>query len=175
MKELKSLDYRLLSELIKDSRRSDRMLAKALGTSQPTVTRTRTKLEKQGYIKEYTMFPNFVKLGYELMAFTFIKFARILDPEEMEKARKIGLDRLKTDPADIILISMGSGIGYSGVIVSIHKNYSSYEQLKKRITRYAKLGLSEFETFITTLTEESQFIPLTLSMFAKGLIGTEQS
>ena len=55
MKEFKSLDYKLLSELIRNSRRSDRELAKVIGASQPTITRTRRKLEKEGYIKEYTI------------------------------------------------------------------------------------------------------------------------
>ncbi len=41
MKELKPIDYKILFELMKDSHRSDRQLAKALGVSQPTVTRRR--------------------------------------------------------------------------------------------------------------------------------------
>jgi len=36
MKELKPIDYKLLFELMKDSHRSDRQIAKALGVSQPT-------------------------------------------------------------------------------------------------------------------------------------------
>jgi DNA-binding Lrp family transcriptional regulator len=40
---------------MKNSRRSDRELALVLGISQPTVTRLRTRLEKEGIIKEYTM------------------------------------------------------------------------------------------------------------------------
>jgi len=35
---------RLLLELLKDSKRSDRELAKVLGVSQPTVSRTRSRL-----------------------------------------------------------------------------------------------------------------------------------
>ena len=38
----------LLLELLKDSKRSDRELAKILGVSQPTITRLRHKLEKNG-------------------------------------------------------------------------------------------------------------------------------
>ena len=56
MKELKSLDYRLLSELIRDSRRSDRELAKVLHVSQPTVTRRRALVEKE-LIDGYTAIP----------------------------------------------------------------------------------------------------------------------
>jgi DNA-binding Lrp family transcriptional regulator len=49
------LDLKLIAELMKNSKQSDRELAKKLGVSQPTVTRTRTRLEKEGYIKEYTL------------------------------------------------------------------------------------------------------------------------
>jgi DNA-binding Lrp family transcriptional regulator len=44
---MKDIERRLISELMKNSRRSDRELAKALGTSQPTITRTRGKLERE--------------------------------------------------------------------------------------------------------------------------------
>lgn len=56
MKELKPIDYKLLFELMKDSHRSDRQLAKALGVSQPTVTRRRAMLEKN-YIEGIHNYP----------------------------------------------------------------------------------------------------------------------
>jgi DNA-binding Lrp family transcriptional regulator len=56
---------------MKDSRRSDRELAKAIGSSQPTVSRMIKKLESEGTIKEYTMIPDFHKLGFEILAITF--------------------------------------------------------------------------------------------------------
>lgn len=60
---MKNVELKLISELMKNSRRSYRELAKAVGVSQPTVSRTLKKLEKEGYIKEYTMIPDFLKLG----------------------------------------------------------------------------------------------------------------
>jgi len=48
-------------------------LARAVGVSQPTVSRMIKKLEKEGYIKEYTMVPDFQKLGYHLLALLLIK------------------------------------------------------------------------------------------------------
>jgi DNA-binding transcriptional MocR family regulator len=53
--KLKNTETGLISELMKNSRRSDRQLAKALNVSQPTVTRTMTKLEREGIIKEHTL------------------------------------------------------------------------------------------------------------------------
>jgi Lrp/AsnC family leucine-responsive transcriptional regulator len=62
---LREIELRVLSELIKNSRISDRELGKKLRMSQPTVSRIRNKLENEGYIKEYTLIPDFQKLGYE--------------------------------------------------------------------------------------------------------------
>jgi Lrp/AsnC family transcriptional regulator for asnA, asnC and gidA len=68
---MKDVAVKLISELMKNSRKSDRELARAIGVSQPTVTRLRGKLEKEGIIKEYTMIPDFKRLGYQIMAVTF--------------------------------------------------------------------------------------------------------
>jgi len=56
--KLKNIDYMILSELIKNSKTSDRKLAKIVEVSQPTVTRRRINLEKEGLL-EYTIIPNF--------------------------------------------------------------------------------------------------------------------
>jgi DNA-binding Lrp family transcriptional regulator len=74
MIKLKSIDYEIISELIKNSRLSDRQVAKKLGTSQPTVTRRRTQLEKEGML-DYTGVPDLKKLGFEILAFTFGKWS----------------------------------------------------------------------------------------------------
>ena len=63
----------LLLELLKDSKRSDRELAKVLDVSQPTVSRMRSRRVKEGVIREFTVIPDFVKLGYEIMAITCVK------------------------------------------------------------------------------------------------------
>jgi len=44
----KDLPQKLLRELLKNSKQSDRELAKTLKVSQPTITRLRHKLEKSG-------------------------------------------------------------------------------------------------------------------------------
>ena len=61
-RKLKRIELRLVAELMKNSRKSDRELAKILGISQPTVTRIRNKLEREGVIREYTAIPDFSKL-----------------------------------------------------------------------------------------------------------------
>ena len=67
---VKDVELKLVSELIKNSRRSDRELARVLGLSQPTVGRMIKKLEKEGIIQGYTMIPDMNKLGIEIVAIT---------------------------------------------------------------------------------------------------------
>ena len=62
MTDLKGIDFKILSELLKNSKMSDRKLAKKIGVSQPTVTRRRAKLEKD-VIDCYTLIPEWEKLG----------------------------------------------------------------------------------------------------------------
>ena len=63
----------LLLELLKDSKRSHREIAKVLGISQPTVTKMRQKLVKEGAIQEFTIIPDFARMGYEIMAISCIR------------------------------------------------------------------------------------------------------
>lgn len=129
---MKEIEWKLLSELMKNSRRSDRELARAMHTSQPTVTRARNKLEKEGYIKEYAVIPNFCKLGYEILALTFVKPKKGLTAEELTKVRKMGSEIEKEMAFEVIMAVLGAGLGYDGVIVSLHKNYTSYAELIKK-------------------------------------------
>jgi len=89
------LKKRLLAELLKNSRRSDRELARALGSSQPTITRTRQKIEREGLIRSYTIIPDWRKLGFEIMAFTFTKMRPEIRSEELfANAQKLALFRM---------------------------------------------------------------------------------
>ncbi len=92
---VKDVELNLLSELMKNSRRSDRELAKAIGSTQPTVTRTRRKLEKLGVIREYTAIPDFSKLGYELLSLTFVKMKVNLAVNRRMKFRSFSADSWK--------------------------------------------------------------------------------
>ena len=97
-KPLRDFELKIVSELMKNSRRSDRELAKILGVSQPTVSRIINKLEKSGIVQEYTMIPDFAKLGYQILAMTFVRLKQSLDSEEIEGAKRIIKDTLKTTP-----------------------------------------------------------------------------
>ncbi len=118
------LKKRLLAELLKNSRRSDRELARALGSSQPTITRTRQKIEREGLIRSYTVIPDWRKLGFEIMAFTFTKMhPEILSEELVSKVKEYAAKF-----PNAIFATSGEGLGMTGVIVSLHEDYGDYVQ-----------------------------------------------
>jgi len=145
----KELPQQLLRELLKDSKRSDRDLAKVLKVSQPTVTRTRHKLERDGMIQDYTIIPNFKRMGFEILALTFVKMRpTILSPEIMENARKYAAKF-----PNAIFASTGEGLGMTGVIISFHKNYTEYHQKVNQLRVDWKDLTEDIRSFIVALGE----------------------
>jgi len=69
---MKKRMLRLLFELMKNAKRSDREIAKIIGVSQPTITRMRQRLEKTAIV-DYTIIPDWTELGFEIMATTLLK------------------------------------------------------------------------------------------------------
>jgi DNA-binding Lrp family transcriptional regulator len=144
---LKPVELRLLSELMKDSRRSDRELAKAIGVSQPTVTRIRAKLEKEKVIREYTMIPDFHKLGFEILAVTFL----VVDKEP----RAQQLERTLSTFQNVLTFEGGLGLKYSHVVVSLHENYSSYAEFEGKIKD--SLAATNSASFLVSLNDGHAF------------------
>jgi len=171
---MREIEWRILSELMKNARRSDRELARLIGTSQPTVTRIRTKLEKNGYIREYTVIPNFQKLGYQILAVTHFKYKKRFDAEQIKKAKKILGKSFTEGPFEIIMAERGLGGGYNGVMISVHRDYESFTALMNWAQQFYDLELDEFESFLVNLAEEVRYRPLTFSSLARHLLTLEQ-
>lgn len=163
---MKELELKLVSELMKNSRRSDRDLARAIGTSQPTVTRLRTRLEKEGYIKEYTAIPDFSKLGFELMALTFVKYAKEPTEAELVKIREVAheLER-KVPPSDMMIMS-GMGLDHGRVILSLHENFASFREFSQRESVFE---VSSVASFVIGLDDKTHYRPFTLQTLARYL------
>ena len=118
----KDLHKKLLIELLRNSKESDRKLAKKLGVSQPTITRTRSKIECEGLIRSYTIIPDWRKLGFEILALTFTKMdPKIVSEELIGKVRAYAAKF-----SNAIFASSGEGLGMTGVIMSLHKDYRDY-------------------------------------------------
>jgi DNA-binding Lrp family transcriptional regulator len=171
---LKDIERKLLSELLKNSRRSDRELAKAIGASQPTTTRLRTKLEKEGHIKEYTIIPRFSKIGYHIMAFSFLKVASPVTEETLERFKKILPEKLADNPFGIVLAKSCMGSTYDAVIVSFHPNYAFFDDFRLALKHNVYLNVVDLIVFLVNLDEESMFLPLTFSLLSNELLTLEE-
>ena len=114
--------FRLLLEYLRDSNRSDKQIAKVLGVSQPTISRMKRKLVEDGLVEHFSVIPNFSKMGYEIMAFSFVKFNmnQVMEIEENAK------DWAQSHP-EIIFTSRAEDMGMDAVTVSLHKDYAAYK------------------------------------------------
>ena len=166
---MKNFELKLISELMKDSRRSDRQLAKIIGVSQPTVTRLRNKLENEGYLKEYAAIPDFRKLGFEIIAITFTTFLHEPTPQELGALRRVARELEKENPRAVLMAANGMGLGFNRVFISFHENYSSYLKTIGLIKRVPNVDTSHVESFVVSLADEDHYQPLTFSVIAKYL------
>jgi DNA-binding Lrp family transcriptional regulator len=154
MKKISSLDYKILSELIKNSKVSDRKLAKKLGVSQPTVTRRRARLENNRLLS-YTAVPDFSRLGFEIMAITFLSVKSELrfpkDTSQLKggilfESSKISDDFYSENP-NILVSATGRGLDKNAVMISIHEDYSSMVEFLRQYEQKFGQVLNNIETF----------------------------
>jgi DNA-binding Lrp family transcriptional regulator len=149
MKELRTRAQRanltkLLFALIKNSKRSDRELARSLQLSQPTVTRLRKILEKEA-IEQYTVIPNLPYLGFDLISFTFSTTKELVNPLE-DKAKK-----WTAEQPSIMFASTGQGMDADAVMVSVHKDYADFAKFYQNFRKDWGASLQNFRTFLVSV------------------------
>lgn len=166
---MKEIELKLVCELMKNSRRSDRELAKALGVSQPTVSRTVKKLEKEGVIKEYAMIPDFTKLGFGIMSIDFAKLKGPVSEEKLKEIRKQVRQTLQKDPIATIFAMSGMGCSADRVIIAFHEDYSTYVEYLNKIRHHPLVVVDQTNSFLIDLNDRSQYLPLTLSNVAASM------
>ena len=161
---VKDVELKLVSELIKNSRRSDRELARVLGLSQPTVGRMIKKREKAGIIQGYTIIPDMTKLGIEIVAITLVALEHQIDPEErMRKSREF----VENHP-NLIFVSSGRGTNSDRVAISVHKSYSDYAKFMREV----KAEVPEYhvaDTFLLSYRSDIILRPLSFKTLADYL------
>lgn len=162
--DVKELELKLISSLMKNSHRSDRELSKTLDVSQPTVTRTRHRLEEQGHIKEYTAIPDFGKLGFQIMSFIFIKLKK-KDPELEKEIGKQLRENLKKPSATFFVLS-GLGARADRIAVAFHQNYSEYVDYIAMMKQHPLVNIEETTSFLVNLADGDHFQPMTFSGIA---------
>jgi DNA-binding Lrp family transcriptional regulator len=165
---LKDTELRLVSELMRNSRRSDRELVKPIGISQPTVSRTIARLEKEGVLK---VIPDFRKLGYNLVAMTFGPIKdEFRNPEKIGEARRAFKESFDDRAFEVVLNERGIGLGYDGIVVSFHSDYAEYADFKRWMKQLPFINASRLDSFIIDLNDELHFRYLTFSYLAQHLL-----
>jgi len=92
------------------------------------------------------------KSGFEIIAFTFAKSRREehLKPEKYEESMKKTREWFIKQP-NVIFASVGEGLGWDRVCVSLHKSYSEFAELKrKHDTELANL-ITKSQSFIADM------------------------
>lgn len=159
---MKDRRMRLLLELLKDSKRSDRKLAEIMGLSQPTITRMRQRLVEEGTIQGFTAIPNFEKIGYQIMAITVAKAKATLTPDELEKAKKLVLENPR-----VIFVASAEGMGGNGVMISIHKSFADYHAFMNKLKLESRGFMEKVDTILVSLDSQTMIKPLSLAYLAE--------
>lgn len=170
--KLKDIELKILSELVKNSKISDRQLARKIGVSQATVTRRRTRLEKEGLL-EYTAIPNFKKLGFEIMALSFSKWTseavtEMLPTKEFAKNVQTFLSKY---PNVIFATKGGQGLGgMDAASISIHADYSDYSRWVDDIEANWGNYISKFESYVISLRSANVVQPISFKHLGEYII-----
>jgi hypothetical protein len=117
-------------------------------------------------IKEYTVRPNLVELGFELLAVTFARldYQKQSDPKLLGKVK----DYVKKRP-NIIFASTGKGMHSDRMSISIHRNYSEYSQFIQELNREYGEFYKITESFTISLVNDKILRPMTLRSIADHL------
>ena len=172
---MKDVELKVVIELLKNSHRSDRELAKAVGVSQPTISRTREKLEKQGIIKEYTIIPDYPQLGFTLMSLTFTKMKGPLSKEILDEYAKRARNAINEYPSALILGNTGMGCNADYVTIAFHRDYSEYCEFIRDIRQFPNVNIDQTQSFIIDLSDKNNFQPLSFHYLAGYLAKAERS
>jgi DNA-binding Lrp family transcriptional regulator len=140
---MKNREKELLFQLLKNSKLSDREIAKKLQTSQSTITRIRHKLEYK-YIKSYTVVPDLAKLGIKIIAFTLGS----TNKQTPGLSKKV-YDFVAEQP-NIVFAGRGEGMGKLGMTISFHRDFTDFmEFMAKTRNTFSEAGIN-FESFLVS-------------------------
>jgi len=172
---MKEVELKLVIELLKNSHRSDRELARAIRVSQPTLSRARERLEKRGTIREYTIIPDYVQLGFALMSITFTKMRGQLSKQIMDELKKKARNTISEHPSALILGNTGIGCNADYVAIAFHKDYSEYMEFMSDIRQFPNVNIDETRSFLIDLLDKNQMQSLSFYHLAGYLARTKEN
>jgi DNA-binding Lrp family transcriptional regulator len=164
---MKDVDNKILAELLKNARLSDRQLAKKIGISQPTVTRRRAILENE-LIDGYTLIPKWTKLGYEILAITLIKIKQgIASKESAESIRAKSIKWLMSHP-NIIMSGACRG-DVDAFMITLHKSFKDYDEFMQDHRQKMGQYVTDVNSVLINLAGKDLLKPLHIKYLAENL------
>lgn len=172
----KELIIKTLFELIKNSKRSDREIARSLGLWQSTITRYRKTLEKEGIIREYTLIPNLEKMGYEILVFQFVAQKRNneISYEIWRKIWRKKMRELLNDFPEVVFsieVMPVENAVWDALIASLHENITDFSEYMKSFSKASKDLIAHYPQahvlLLARLSGESTLKPLSLRYLEK--------
>jgi DNA-binding Lrp family transcriptional regulator len=171
---MKEVERRLIVELMKNSRRSDRELARAIGCSQPTVSRMIKRLEKKGVIKEYTMIPDFQKLGYAIMGATLLGLRENLDEPTLAEVRRKTAEVERSHPHASLIAVNGQDQTKNRLFITFYEDYSAYKEAMRIARSLPYVKVESMETFLVDLNDKANYRVLSMAPIAEHLLKRER-
>jgi len=128
-------------------------ILKVLGVSQPTISRMRQRLTEERIIQEFTVIPDFTKMGFQIMAISSFKLKIAKDIE--------GLKKLMMAKPNVIFSSIGEGMGKNGIIISFHRSYPDFSNFISNLRTEGNDIIDDLDSMLISL--ENQIVkPLSL-------------
>jgi DNA-binding Lrp family transcriptional regulator len=127
---------------------------------------------REGVIKEYTMIPDFCKLGFNLMAIITFKL-KANSPKEFQEQRKAARELDSKERRPFLFVMSGIGLGKDLVVISFHKDYGDYAAYMKGVKEAASSRMRAYmnaegiEGFLIDLTYQNHYQPITFSKIAR--------
>ena len=167
MSKLKDIDFRILSELLQNSKRSDRDLARQIGVSQPTVTRRRARLEKEA-IDDYTLIPKWTALGYKILGITLVGTDSVTRTKDKDTTERERARRWLSKHPQILLGSGCNGNGSDAIMMSVHRSYAEYDELLRELRRDLGDTINHVQSILVNLGGTEVLKPLGLKYLAEA-------
>ncbi|MFH0970777.1 MAG: Lrp/AsnC family transcriptional regulator [Candidatus Diapherotrites archaeon] len=145
-----SREREILLALAKNARLSDRELASKLKTSQPTITRLRSRLMNEKYIDRFVILPNLAKLGLHFWVMTTIK------PSSSSIVKK--MVQWMQDAPSVLFATEGEGPGMHSVLMeSIHADFAQYQSFIRDFREKFSGQIGDVHSFYSNVENVSKY------------------
>ena len=146
--EMDEIDKKILGELLKNSRKSFREIARKLKLATGTVLSRVKNMEKDGVIKGYTVLVDHEKLGYELTAITEIT---------VSKGKLLEVDREIAKMRNVCAVYDTTGLT-DAIIIAKFKTREELSKFTKSLLANPYIERTNTHLVLTTIKEDFRLL-----------------